>query len=57
VAILVVDRVHDFKIADDFKKSMPHLPLFLMTTAPSVEIEKKVLSRGVDAVFSWTMSS
>ena len=52
VAILVVDRVHDFKIADDFKKSMPHLPLFLMTTAPSVEIEKKALSRGVDAVFS-----
>jgi hypothetical protein len=31
---------------------MPHLPLFLMTTAPSVEIEKKALSRGVDAVFS-----
>lgn len=52
VAILVVDSVHDFKIADDFKKSMPHLPLFLMTTAPSVEIEKKALSRGVDAVFS-----
>jgi DNA-binding NarL/FixJ family response regulator len=52
VAILVLDSVHDFKIADDFKKSMPHLPLFLMTTAPSVEIEKKALSRGVDAVFS-----
>ena len=52
VAILVVDSVHDFKIADEFKKSMPHLPLFLMITAPSVEIEKKALSRGVDAVFS-----
>jgi DNA-binding NarL/FixJ family response regulator len=52
VAILVVDRVHDFKIAADFKKSMPRLPLFLMTTTSSVEIEKKALSHGVDAVFS-----
>jgi DNA-binding NarL/FixJ family response regulator len=52
VAILVVDSVHDFKIADEFKKSMPRLPLFLMITAPNVEIEKKALSRGVDAVFS-----
>jgi len=52
VAILVADGVHDFKIAHDFKKSMPHLPLFLMTPTPSVEIEKKALSHGVDAVFS-----
>jgi DNA-binding NarL/FixJ family response regulator len=52
MAILVLDSIHDFKIADDFKKSMPHLPLFLITTAPSVEIEKKALSCGVDAVFS-----
>lgn len=52
VAIIVANGVHDFKVADDFKKSMPHLPLFLMTTAPSVEIEKKALSHGVDAVFS-----
>jgi DNA-binding NarL/FixJ family response regulator len=52
VAVLVVDGVHDFRIADDFKKSMPHLRLFLMTTTLSVEIEKKALSLGVDAVFS-----
>jgi hypothetical protein len=31
---------------------MPHLPLFLMPTAPSVEIEKKARAHGVDAVFS-----
>jgi hypothetical protein len=52
VAVLVVDGVHDFRIADGFKKAMPHLPLFLMTTTLSVEIEKKALSHGVDAVFS-----
>jgi DNA-binding NarL/FixJ family response regulator len=52
VAILVADSVHDFKIADNFKKSMPRLPLFLMTATPSVEIERKALSHGVDAVFS-----
>lgn len=51
VAIIVANGVHDFKVADNFKKSMPHLPLF-MTTTPSVEIEKKALSHGVDAVFS-----
>jgi DNA-binding NarL/FixJ family response regulator len=52
MAVLVVDGVHDFRIADDFKKTMPGLPLFLMTTTLSVEIEKKALSHGVDAVFS-----
>jgi len=52
LAVLVVDRVHDLKIADDFKKSMPHLPLFLMTTTPNVAIEKKALSHGVAVVFS-----
>ena len=52
VAIIVANGVHDFKVADNFKKSMPHLPLFFMTTTPSVEIEKKALSHGVDAVFS-----
>ena len=52
VAVLVVNGVHDFRIADDFKKTMPGLPLFLMTTTLSVEIEKKALSHGVDAVFS-----
>jgi DNA-binding NarL/FixJ family response regulator len=52
VAILVANVVHDFKIAADFKKSIPRLPLFLMTSAPSVEIERKALSHGVDAVFS-----
>jgi DNA-binding NarL/FixJ family response regulator len=52
VAIIVANGVHDFKVADNFKKSMPHLPLFFMTTSPSVEIEKKALSHGVDAVFS-----
>ena len=52
VAIIVANGVHDFKVADNFKKSMPHLPLFFMTTRPSVEIEKKALSHGVDAVFS-----
>jgi DNA-binding NarL/FixJ family response regulator len=52
VAIIVADGVHDFKVTDDFKKSMPHLPLFFMTTTPSVEIEKKALSHGVEAVFS-----
>ena len=52
LAILVDNGVHDFKIADGFKKSLPHLPLFLMTATPSVEIEKKALSHGVDAVFS-----
>ena len=52
VAIIVANGVHDFKVADNFKKSMPRLPLFLMTATPSVEIEKKALSHGVDAVFS-----
>jgi DNA-binding NarL/FixJ family response regulator len=52
VAIIVANGVHDFKVADNFKKSMPHLPLFLMTPTPSVEMEKKALSHGVDAVFS-----
>jgi DNA-binding NarL/FixJ family response regulator len=52
VAILAVNGVHNFRIVDDFKKSMPDLPLFLMTTTPNVEIEKKALSHGVDAVFS-----
>jgi DNA-binding NarL/FixJ family response regulator len=52
VVIIVANGVHDFKVTDDFRKSMPHLPLFFMTTAPSVEIEKKALSHGVDAVFS-----
>lgn len=52
VVIIVANGVHDFKVADDFKKSMPHLSLFFMTTTPSVEIEKKALSHGVDAVFS-----
>lgn len=52
VAIIVANGVHDFKVTDNFKKSMPQLPLFFMTTTPSVEIEKKALSHGVDAVFS-----
>ena len=52
VAIIVANGVHDFRVADKFKKSMPHVPLFFMTTTPSVEIEKKALSHGVDAVFS-----
>jgi DNA-binding NarL/FixJ family response regulator len=52
LAVLVVDGVHNLKIADDFKRLMPHLPLFLMTTVPSVEIEKKALAHGVDVVFS-----
>jgi len=52
VAIIVANGVHDFKVTDNFKKSMPHLPVFFMTTTPSVEIEKKALSHGVDAVFS-----
>ena len=52
VAIIVANGVHDFKVADDFKKSMPRLPLFFMTRTPSVEIEKSALSHGVDAVFS-----
>ena len=52
VAIIVANGVHDFKVTDNFKKLMPQLPLFFMTTTPSVEIEKKALSHGVDAVFS-----
>jgi DNA-binding NarL/FixJ family response regulator len=52
VAIIVAHGVPDFKVLDDFKKSIPHLPLFFMTTTPSVEIEKKALSHGVDAVFA-----
>ncbi|HSY32100.1 MAG TPA: hypothetical protein VLA42_08935 [Verrucomicrobiae bacterium] len=52
VAIMVANGVHDFKVTDSFKKSMPHVPLFFMTTTPGVEIEKKALSHGVDAVFS-----
>jgi DNA-binding NarL/FixJ family response regulator len=52
VAIIVANGVHDFKVADNFKKSMPHLPVFFMTTTPGVEIEKKALSHGVEAVFS-----
>jgi hypothetical protein len=52
VAVLVVNGIHDFRIADGFKKAIPDLPLFLMTTTLSVEIEKKALSHGVDAVFS-----
>ena len=52
VAIIVADNARDFKVADNFKKSMPHFPLFFMTTTPSVEIEKRALSHGVDAVFS-----
>src|ERR1700688_1525791 len=50
VAIIVANGVQDFKVADNFKKSMPHVPLFFMTTTPSVEMEKKALSHGVDAV-------
>jgi DNA-binding NarL/FixJ family response regulator len=52
VAIIVANGVHDFKVADNFKTAMPHVPLFFITTTPSVEIEKKALSHGVDAVFS-----
>lgn len=52
VAIIVVNGVHDFKVTDNFKKSMPHVHLFFMTTTPSVDIEKRALSHGVDAVFS-----
>jgi len=52
VAIIVANGVHDFRVTDNFKKSMPQLPLFFMTTTPSVEIEKRALSHGVDAVFS-----
>jgi DNA-binding NarL/FixJ family response regulator len=52
VAVIVANSVHDFKVTDNFKKSLPHVPLFFMTTTPSVEIEKKALSHGVDAVFS-----
>ena len=52
VAIIVANGVHDFKVTDNFKKSMPHLHLFFMTTTPGVEIEKKALSHGVDAVFA-----
>jgi len=52
VAIIVANGVHDFRVTDNFKKSMPQLPLFFMTTTPSVEIEKKALSHGADAVFS-----
>jgi len=52
LAIIVTHGVHDFKVVDDFRKSIPHLPLFFMTTTPSVEIEKKALSHGVDCVFS-----
>jgi DNA-binding NarL/FixJ family response regulator len=52
VAIIVANGVPDFNVADNFKKSMPHLPVFFMTTTPSVDIEKKALSHGVDAVFS-----
>jgi len=52
VAIIVANGVHDFKVTDNLKKSMRQLPLFFMTTTPSVEIEKKAFSHGVDAVFS-----
>jgi len=52
VAIIVANGTHDFKVTDNFKKSIPRLPLFLMTTTPSVEIEKQAFSHGVDAVFS-----
>jgi DNA-binding NarL/FixJ family response regulator len=52
VTILVAENIRDFKIAHEFKKSIPHLALFLMTKTPGVEIEKKALSHGVDAVFS-----
>jgi DNA-binding NarL/FixJ family response regulator len=52
VAIIVANGVHEFKVIDNFKKSMPQLPLFFMTTTPSVEIEKKAFSHGIDAVFS-----
>jgi len=52
LALIVANGVHDFKVADNFIKAMPHLPLFFMTSTPSVEIEKKALSHGVDAVFS-----
>jgi DNA-binding NarL/FixJ family response regulator len=52
VAIIVANGVHDFEVTDHFKESMPHLPVFLMTTTPGIEIEKKALSHGVDAVFS-----
>ena len=52
VAIIVANGVHDFKVADTFEKSMPHLPIFFLTTTPGVEIEKKALSHGVEAVFS-----
>jgi hypothetical protein len=52
VVIIVGNGTHDFKVTDNFKKSIPQLLLFFMTTTPSVEIEKKAFSRGIDAVFS-----
>jgi DNA-binding NarL/FixJ family response regulator len=52
VAIIVANGVHEFKLIDNFKKSMPQLPLFFMTTTPSIEIEKKAFMHGIDAVFS-----
>ena len=52
VAIIVANGVHEFKVIDNFKKSIPDLPLFFMTTTPSVEIEKKAFSHGIDAVFA-----
>jgi DNA-binding NarL/FixJ family response regulator len=52
VGILVVGDTHDLGFADVVKRVMPDLPLFLMTRTLNLEIEKKALSHGVDAVFS-----
>jgi DNA-binding NarL/FixJ family response regulator len=52
VAVLVMNDVHDLNVTDTFEGVMPDLPLFLMTQTLDIETERKVLSRGVDAVFS-----
>jgi DNA-binding NarL/FixJ family response regulator len=52
VAIIVGNGLHDLKVTDNFKKSIPQLPLFFMTITASVEMEKKAFLHGVDAVFS-----
>jgi CheY-like chemotaxis protein len=46
-----VPPIDDFEIAEAFKLILPNVQVFLVTELRGMEVEKKALSRGIDAVF------
>jgi DNA-binding NarL/FixJ family response regulator len=42
---------NDFELAESIKRALPKVPLFLVTQGRDYRIERRALSRGVDAVF------